>query len=121
VALASVYHRGLRGGHRGQRGPELVSLALAEAGLAGRSTGVVLRPRVEVALERNAAEGRKSFDTTVLEPAIRRIDADLAGQATGRLDRHRQQRRASRRHRGTDPAELGPLSGSASGPPASRA
>ena len=63
--------------------PELVSLALAEAGLAGRSTGVVLRPRVEVALERNAAEGRKSFDTTVLEPAIRRIGADLAGQATG--------------------------------------
>ncbi len=58
---------------------EAVERALAEAGIAGRRVGVVLHPRVEVALERNRTRTSKAFDTTILEGAIRSIDADLTG------------------------------------------
>jgi hypothetical protein len=40
---------------------------------------VVLRPRLEVALQRNASRENKNFDTTLLEDVIRFLHADLEG------------------------------------------
>ena len=58
---------------------------MAEAGLRDRMVGVVLHPRLDVALERNRTRRTKSFDTSVLEGVMRQIDADVArdGQRPG--------------------------------------
>lgn len=56
---------------------ETVEAALAEAGAGDRLIGVVLHPRLEVALDRNRARTSKAFDTTILEGVMREIDADL--------------------------------------------
>jgi chloramphenicol 3-O-phosphotransferase len=61
--------------------PELVEGALAEASLADRLIGVVLHPRLDVALERNRTRQTKSFDTSILEEAMREIDLDIARDA----------------------------------------
>ena len=57
---------------------ETVERALADAGIGDRLIGVVLRPRLDVALERNRTRTSKAFDTTILEGVMREIDADLA-------------------------------------------
>ena len=64
--------------------PELVEAALEEHGLRDRMVGIVLHPRLEVALERNRSRGTKSFDTSILEAAMREIDADVARDARAR-------------------------------------
>ena len=43
--------------------------------------GVVLHPRLEIALERNRSRTTKPFDTAVLEEVMVSIDADLATAA----------------------------------------
>jgi hypothetical protein len=43
--------------------------------------GVVLHPRLEVALERNRTRHTKSFDTSILEDAMRHIEADVGRDA----------------------------------------
>lgn len=41
---------------------------------------ILLRPRLEVALERNATRSNKSFDTSILEPVIRDLYANMTPQ-----------------------------------------
>ena len=57
---------------------EMVERALADAGIGYRLLGVVLRPRLDVALERNRTRTSKTFDTSILEGVMREIDAGLA-------------------------------------------
>lgn len=79
AALAGVYQpAGYAVAIEGGVDPPAVQRAVAGAGLADHLVGVVLRPRLEIALARNAARTTKAFDTAVLEPVMRRIDADLA-------------------------------------------
>jgi hypothetical protein len=40
--------------------------------------GIVLHPRLDVALERNRTRQSKPFDTAILEGVMREIDGDLA-------------------------------------------
>lgn len=54
---------------------------MSELDLRDRMVGVVLRPRLHVALARNRARIHKNFDTSILESAMREIDADLARDA----------------------------------------
>ena len=61
--------------------PEAVERELETVDLRQRMIGVILRPRLDVALARNRARTTKSFDTTILESAMRTIDADLARSA----------------------------------------
>ena len=42
--------------------------------------GVVLHPPLEVALDRNRQRLTKAFETSILEGAMRQIDADLASE-----------------------------------------
>ncbi len=82
VALAQVYaDAGFAVAIEGAIDPELVEEALAAAGLAERSVLVVLHPRLEVALDRNRSRTSKAFDTTILEGAMRSIEADLTRDA----------------------------------------
>ena len=60
---------------------ELAESALEEQGIRDRMVGIVLHPRLEVALERNRTRQTKSFDTSVLEGVMRRIEPDLARDA----------------------------------------
>ena len=78
VALAAVYHRaGFAVVMEGGLDVTDVHRAFEAAGLSSGCTGVVLVPRLEVALERNHARTHKGFDTTVLDPVTEAIDADL--------------------------------------------
>ena len=79
AALASVYHRaGFAVAIEGAVDPAEVDGALAAVGLLEHRVGVVLHPRLGVALERNRSRTTKSFDTAVLEEVMVSIDADLA-------------------------------------------
>jgi chloramphenicol 3-O-phosphotransferase len=78
AALARVYaDAGFAVAIEGGIEPALVERALREVGLRERMVGVVLHPRLDVALERNRQRQTKSFDTSILEPVMREIDADL--------------------------------------------
>lgn len=80
AALARVYaEAGFAVAIEGAIDPSLVEVALTDVGLGDRMVGVILRPRLEVALQRNRTRRTKAFDTSILETAMRRIDADLAG------------------------------------------
>ena len=82
AALARVYaDAGFAIAIEGGLDPELVEGALTEHGLRDRMVGVVLHPRLEVALDRNRSRQTKSFDTSILEGVMREIDADLARDA----------------------------------------
>ena len=82
AALARVYaDAGFAVAIEGGIDPELVEASLTEHGLRGRMVGVVLHPRLEVALERNQRRQTKNFDTSILEDAMRQIDADVARDA----------------------------------------
>jgi len=82
AALARVYaDAGFAVAIEGGIDPELVESALEEHGLRERMVGVVLHPRLEVALERNQTRQTKAFDTSILEGAMREIDADVARDA----------------------------------------
>ena len=82
AALARVYaDAGFAVAIEGGIDPELVEAALAEHGLRDRMVGVVLHPRLEVALERNRRRQTKAFDTSILEGVMRQIDADVARDA----------------------------------------
>ena len=61
--------------------PGEIEIALDAVGLRPRMIGIVLRPRLEVALDRNRARTHKGFDTSVLERVMREIDDDLARDA----------------------------------------
>ena len=79
AALAQVYsHAGFAVAIEGGVDPEFVEAALEDQGVRDRMVGVVLHPRLDVALERNRARQSKSFDTTILEGVMREIDGDLA-------------------------------------------
>ena len=58
--------------------PASVEVALDEHGLRDRMVGIVLHPRLEVALDRNRSRRSKSFDTAILEGVMREIEEDLA-------------------------------------------
>ena len=78
IALAAVYHRaGFAVVIEGGVAPSDVERAFEAAGLGSAFTGVVLHPPLAVALERNRARTHKGFDTSVLEPVMEAIDADL--------------------------------------------
>jgi len=82
VALARVYaDAGFAVAIEGGMDPSLVEAAIREVGLADRLIGIVLHPRLDVALERNRARTHKAFDTSILEDVMRSIDADLARDA----------------------------------------
>ena len=79
AALARVYaDAGFAVAIEGGMDPAMVESALEAVGLRERMVGIVLRPRLDVALERNRSRTTKSFDTSVLEDVMRRIDEDLA-------------------------------------------
>lgn len=65
--------------------PEPAESAISDAGLRDRMVGVILHPRLDVALARNRTRQKKAFDTSILGAVMRRIDADLAndGAAPG--------------------------------------
>ena len=82
AALARVYaDAGFAVAIEGGVDPELAEAALAEAGLRDRMVGIVLHPRLDVALERNRSRETKSFDTSILEDAMRQIEEDVARDA----------------------------------------
>lgn len=78
AALAAVYHAaGFAVAIEGGLDPADIDRELAAVGLLEARVGIVLVPPLEVALERNRSRQTKSFDTSILEDAIREIDADL--------------------------------------------
>ena len=82
AAVARVYaNAGFAVAIEGGFDPGTIESALAEVGLRERMIGVVLHPRLDVALERNRTRATKSFDTSVLEGVMREIDADLVRDA----------------------------------------
>ena len=82
AALARVYaDAGFAVAIEGGIDPGLAEDAMAEHGLRDRMVGVVLHPRLEVALDRNRSRQTKAFDTSVLEGVMRQIDADVARDA----------------------------------------
>ncbi len=79
AAMARVYtEAGFAVVIEGGMDAEMVEQALAEAEIADRLVGVVLQPRLDVALERNRTRTSKAFDTSILEGVMREIDAGLA-------------------------------------------
>ena len=82
AALARIYaDAGFAVAIEGGVDPELAEAALEEQGLRDRMVGIVLHPRLEVALERNRTRQTKSFDTSILEDAMRQVEADVARDA----------------------------------------
>ena len=82
AAVARVYaDAGFAVAIEGGMDPGEIESAVAHAGLRERMVGVVLHPRLNVALERNRTRATKSFDTSVLETVMREIDADLVRDA----------------------------------------
>ena len=82
AALARVYaDAGFAVAIEGGIDPELAESALTEAGLRDRMIGLVLHPRLDVALDRNRTRATKSFDTSILEDAMRLIEVDVARDA----------------------------------------
>ena len=81
VALAGVYQRaGFAVAIEGSVDPAAVDQQAAEAGLQGELVGIVLHPALEVALARNRERRTKSFDTSILEEVMHRINRDLAAE-----------------------------------------
>ena len=79
AALAAVYaDAGFAVAVDGALDASTMERALADAGLDGRWIGVILHPRLDVALERNRARTHKAFDTSILEDAMRAIEEDLS-------------------------------------------
>ena len=82
AAVARVYaDAGFAVAIEGAVDPAEIESALDEVGLRERMIGVVLRPRLDVALDRNRTRATKAFDTSVLEKVVREIDADLVRDA----------------------------------------
>lgn len=61
--------------------PSHAERAMADVGLEDSMVCVVLRPRLDVALERNRTRQTKQFDTSILEAAMRKIDGGLEQDA----------------------------------------
>lgn len=88
AAVARVYaDAGFAVAIEGGVDPAQVESALGEVGLRDRMIGIVLRPRLEVALDRNRTRATKAFDTAILEGVMREIDDDLE-RAAGRTGWH---------------------------------
>ncbi|MCA1587564.1 MAG: AAA family ATPase [Chloroflexi bacterium] len=82
AAVARIYaEAGFTVAIEGGIDPTQVEAALDEVGLRDRMVGVVLHPRLEVALDRNRTRGTKAFDTSILEDAMRQIESDLERDA----------------------------------------
>ena len=81
AALAKVYaSAGFAVAIEGGLDPAAIEQALADAGMGDRLVGIVLHPRLEVALQRNRHRSTKSFDTSILEGVMREIDGDISSQ-----------------------------------------
>ncbi|HYI23754.1 MAG TPA: AAA family ATPase [Candidatus Limnocylindrales bacterium] len=81
AALARVYGTaGFAVAIEGGLDPAAIERALAGAGMADRLVGIVLHPRLEVALQRNRERATKPFDTSILEGVMREIDGDISRQ-----------------------------------------
>lgn len=79
AAIAGVYSdAGFAVAIEGGLDPAQVEMALEEHDLRDRMVGIVLHPRLEVALDRNRTRQSKSFDTAILEGVMRQIDGELA-------------------------------------------
>jgi adenylylsulfate kinase-like enzyme len=79
AAIARVYSdAGFAVAVEGGLDPAQVEMALEKHGLRDRMVGIVLHPRLEVALDRNRTRQSKAFDTSILEGVMREIDGDLA-------------------------------------------
>ena len=82
AALARIYaEAGFAVAIEGGMDPEVVERALDAEGVRNRMIGVILQPRLDVALERNRSRTTKSFDTGIIESVMREIDGDLARDA----------------------------------------
>ena len=82
AAIARVYaDAGFAVAIDGGLDPAHVEMALEEHHLRDRMVGIVLHPRLDVALGRNRVRQSKSFDTSILEGVMREIDGDLARDA----------------------------------------
>jgi chloramphenicol 3-O-phosphotransferase len=82
AALARIYaDAGYAVAIDGSVDPELTDSALEEQGIRDRMMGIVLHPRLAVALQRNRSRQTKSFDTLILEEVMRRIEPDVARDA----------------------------------------
>lgn len=82
AALAKVYGQaGFAVAIEGAIEPTAIDEALSHAGLLERRVGIVLRPSLEAALQRNRQRQNKPFDTSILEGVMRTIDNDLARDA----------------------------------------
>lgn len=82
AALAKVYvTAGFVVAIEGAIEPTAIDNALGHAGLLENRVGIVLRPRLDVALQRNRERRNKSFHTSILEGVMRTIDGDLARDA----------------------------------------
>jgi predicted kinase len=82
AALARLYaHAGFAVAIEGAVDPELAEAALKEHGLLDRMVGIVLHPRLNVALERNRTRRTKAFETSILEGTMRQIEDDVARNA----------------------------------------
>ena len=78
AALAAVYQRaGFAVAIEGGIDPAEVDAALDRAGIVDARIGTSCYPPLDVALERNRSRTHKGFDTSVLEPVMASIEADL--------------------------------------------
>lgn len=81
VALATTYHEaGFAVAIEGAFDPWHAEETLVEAGIDGAMVGVELHPSLEATLERNRSRTTKSYDTSILEDAIREIDGFLRAE-----------------------------------------
>ena len=81
AALAQVYQpAGFAVAIEGGVDPGAIAKHLAAVGLSEHVLGIVLHPPLEVALARNRERQTKSYDTSILEDAIREIDVEMAAE-----------------------------------------
>lgn len=78
AAVARIYaDAGFAVAIEGGMDPAEIEAALAEVGLRERTVGIILHPRLEVALDRNRKRRTKAFDTSILEGIMGETEGDL--------------------------------------------
>jgi hypothetical protein len=64
---------------------DAIEQSVADARVADRLVGIVLLPRLEVALRRNRERQTRSFDTSILEGVMHELDGTSRTSRTDRL------------------------------------